>query len=164
MTTTDDTSTAWLTHEAYDRLKAELDQLAGPGRADIVRRIEAARAEGDLKENGGYHAAKEEQGKAEARIRQLTELLRDAHVGEAPADDGKVESGMLVGAMVAGDKETFLLGNREIAGDTDLDVFSERSPLGQAIMNLKVGDKTSYVAPNGKEIKVEILSAKPFES
>lgn len=163
MTTTNGTPVAWLTHEAYDRLKAELDQLSGPGRAEIVRRIEAARSEGDLKENGGYHAAKEEQGKAEARIRQLTELLRDANVGESPADDGVVEPGMLVVAKVAGEQETFVFGNREVAGDTDIDVFSERSPLGIAISGLKTGEQTSYRAPNGKDIKVEIISAKPFE-
>lgn len=54
---------SFLTQEAYDRLKGELEQLSGPGRTDIAKRIEAARDEGDLKENGGYHAAKEEQGK-----------------------------------------------------------------------------------------------------
>ena len=131
MSTTNSATAAWLTQEAFDRLKAELDHLSGPGRAEIVQKIEAARQEGDLKENGGYHAAKEEQGKIEARIRQLTALLRDAHVGESPADDGIVEPGMLVVAKIAGDEETFLLGSREIAGDSDLDVFSEKSPLGR---------------------------------
>lgn len=153
---------AWLTQESYDRLKAELDHLSGPGRTEIVARIEQARSEGDLKENGGYHAAKEEQGKAEARIRQLTELLRSAHVGEAPEDNGIVEPGMLVVANIAGDEETFLLGSREVAGDAQIDVYSEKSPLGAAIHGLVAGDKTSYVAPNGKEITVEIISAKPY--
>src|SRR5580765_6554043 len=88
--------TTWLTQEAYDRLKAELDHLAGPGRTEIAKRIEAARDEGDLRENGGYHAAKEEQGKQEARIRQLSQLLDGARVGEAPPDDGVVEPGMRV--------------------------------------------------------------------
>lgn len=154
--------TAWLTQEAFDRLNAELEELSGPGRVEVVKKIEQARSEGDLKENGGYHAAKEEQGKIEARIRQLAELLRDAHVGETPADDGIVEQGMLVVAKIAGEKTTFLLGSREVAGDTDLDVFSEKSPLGSAIHGHKVGDKLSYTAPNGKDIKVEIVSAKPY--
>jgi len=162
VSTTNSASAAWLTQEAFDRLKAELDHLSGAGRAEIVQKIEAARQEGDLKENGGYHAAKEEQGKIEARIRQLTVLLRDAHVGEAPADDGIVEPGMIVVARIAGDEETFLLGSREIAGDSDLDVFSEKSPLGAAILGHKEGETLSYVAPNGKDIKVEILSAKPY--
>jgi transcription elongation factor GreA len=153
---------AWLTQEAFNRLTAELEHLSGPGRAEIVKRIEQARSEGDLKENGGYHAAKDEQGKIEARIRQLTELLRDAHVGEAPADDGVVEPGMLVVARIAGDETTFLLGSREVAGDTDLDVFSEKSPLGAAIHGHKAGDSLSYTAPNGREISVDIISAKPY--
>ncbi|MEZ2372188.1 transcription elongation factor GreA [Arthrobacter sp. RCC_34] len=162
MSSTNSASAAWLTQEAYDRLKAELEHLSGPGRAEIVQKIEAARQEGDLKENGGYHAAKEEQGKIEARIRQLTVLLRDAQVGAAPADDGVVEPGMLVVAKIAGDEEKFLLGSREIAGSSDLDVFSEKSPLGSAIIGHKEGDTLSYTAPNGKEIPVEIISAKPF--
>ena len=152
----------WLTTEAFERRTAELEHLTGEGRSEIAKKIEAAREEGDLKENGGYHAAKEEQGKIEARIRQLTALLRDAHVGAAPADDGIVEPGMIVVARIAGDEETFLLGSREIAGDSDLDVFSEKSPLGAAILGHKEGDTLSYAAPNGKDIKVEILSAKPY--
>ena len=160
---TDTTSKApWLTREAYDRLKAELEQLSGPGRLEVARRIEAARDEGDLKENGGYHAAKEEQGKQEARIRQLEQLLRDAKVGEAPPDDGVVEPGMVVVANVGGSEMTFLLGNREVAEGTDIDVYSEKSPLGAAIVGKKAGDTTSYIAPNGKEIAVEVISAKPF--
>lgn len=152
----------WLTQEAYDRLKSELDQLSGPGRVEIAKRIEAAREEGDLRENGGYHAAKEEQGKQEARIRQLQSLLEKAKVGEAPADDGVVEAGMVVTARIAGDEERFLLGSREVAGGTDLDVYSPTSPLGAAINGKRVGDSTSYTAPNGREIPVEIVDAKPF--
>ncbi|MFD1847197.1 transcription elongation factor GreA [Arthrobacter flavus] len=153
---------AWLTQESYDRLKAELEHLSGPGRTEVVARIEQARSEGDLKENGGYHAAKEEQGKSEARIRQLTALLENAHVGEAPEDNGIVEPGMLVHARIAGDDATFLLGSREVAGDTDIDVYSEKSPLGAAIQGKKAGDKVTYTAPNGKDIEVEVLSAKPY--
>lgn len=115
-----------------------------------------------LKENGGYHAAKEEQGKIEARIRHLADLLRNSEVGAAPADDGVVEPGMLVVAKVAGDEETFVLGSREIAGETDLQVFSEKSPLGAAIHGMKAGQKGTYKAPSGKDIEVEIVSAKPF--
>ncbi|MHA7306262.1 transcription elongation factor GreA [Arthrobacter sp. TMN-49] len=152
---------AWLTQEAFDRLQGELAQLSGPGRAEIVSKIEQARQEGDLKENGGYHAAKDEQGKIEARIRQLSEMLRYARVGQAPADDGIVEQGMVVVATIAGDETTFLLGSREV-GAGDLDVFSERSALGEAIVGKKIGDKVTYIAPNGKSIDVEILSAKPY--
>lgn len=159
---------AWLTQEAYDRLKKELDHLSGPYRQEIVDRIEQARSEGDLKENGGYHAAREEQGKNEGRINQLTQLLDNAQVGEAPADDGVIEAGMVVTADIAGDEMTFLIGSREVAedltGGEDIEVFSERSPMGAAISGHKVGDELTYRAPNGKDIKVKVLDAKPFNN
>jgi transcription elongation factor GreA len=155
---------SYLTQEAFDRLKAELDQMSGEGRTEIAKKIEAARDEGDLKENGGYHAAKEEQGKMEARIRQLTQLLENATVGAKPADDGIVEPGMVVTVDMFGDDVTFLLGSREIAGDGDLDVYSEKSPLGAAINGKTVGAKASYKAPNGKVIQVSVTSAKPYSA
>ena len=152
----------WLTQEAYDRLNEELAFLTGPGREEIAKRIEAAREEGDLKENGGYHAAKDEQGRQEARIRTLTELLRNAQVGEAPASDGTVGPGTVVTAVVAGEETTFLLGSREIAGDSELDVYSDKSPLGLAITGLSVGDSTEYTAPNGRSIAVSIVAVERY--
>src|SRR3954449_13245419 len=119
----------WLTQDAHDKLQAELENLKGPVRDEIVARISAARDEGDLKENGGYHAAREEQGKTEARIRQLEDMLRKARVGETPADDGVVEPGMVVTIRFAGDsdQERFLLGAREMASGSDLQVYSPQS-------------------------------------
>ena len=157
-----DASVSWLTQDAYDRLAGELSTLSTTGREEIVKRIEAAREEGDLKENGGYHAAKDEQGKIEARIRQLTELLKHAEVGEAPESHGVVEPGTVITAKIAGDESVFLIGNREIAGDSELDVYSEQSPLGAAILGLKVGDATSYTAPNGREIAVEVTNVETW--
>lgn len=155
----------YLTQEAFDRLQTELRELSGPGRVEIAKRIEAAREEGDLKENGGYHAAKEEQGKMEARIRQLTQILQNSSVGEAPPDDGVVEPGMVVTVTLFGDEETFLLGSREIAdGDESLDVYSEQSPMGKAINGQKVGGTHTYLAPTGKTIEVKILKAKPYSA
>lgn len=151
----------WLTQEAYDRLKAELAHLENVGRKQIADRIAAARDEGDLKENGGYHAAREEQAKQEARIRELQAKLRNVQIG-TPPDDGVVEPGMVVTADVAGDEMVFLLGSREIAGSADIDVFSPTSPLGAAILGHKVGDSVSYEAPNGRQIPVEIRQARPF--
>ena len=159
-------SAAWLTQEACVRLQAELEEREGPKRQEIVDRIEAAREEGDLRENGGYHAAKEEQGKNEGRIQQLKYLLENSEVGQKPADDGVVEPGMRVEAEIAGKKITFLLGSREVAdtlvGDDDLQVYSEKSPMGQAIMGHKVGDELTYQAPNGKDIPLKVLAAKPY--
>ena len=161
MTDTTDNVT-WLTQEAHDRLKEELDFLAGEGRTEMARRIEAAREEGDLRENGGYHAAKEEQGKREARIRQLQQLLENAQVGEAPkAPSGVVAPGTIVTAKVAGDTMRFLLGSREVAGD-GIEVYSEKSPLGEAINGRHIGDTTSYEAPNGAHIEVEIVDTEPY--
>lgn len=155
------TNQSYLTQAAHDRLKAELEELSGPGRTEIAKRIEAAREEGDLRENGGYHAAKEEQGKMEARIRQLTQLLENAIIGETPADDGVVEPGMVVTVEMFGDEERFLLGSREIT-DSSMHVFSEKSPIGAAVNGHTVGDTVSYEAPNGKQVEVRILGATPY--
>ena len=154
--------TTWLTQEAYDRLSAELEEAKGPRRADIVAKIEAARDEGDLKENGGYHAAKDEQGKLEARIRQLTQLLRDAKVGEAPTSAGVAGPGMVVEVVYEGDDEPerFLIGSRE--DKADIPVYSANSPLGLALTGSEVGEKVTYTLPNGSSMTVELLSAEPY--
>ena len=157
----------WVTQEAYERLQEELDHLRGEVRSGITSKIAQAREEGDLSENGGYHAAREEQGKNEARIRQLEDRLRRAQIGEKPADDGFVEAGMKVTIRFAGDSdtETFLLGSRELLSldsAVDLDIYSPTSPLGAAISGKSVGDKASYETPTGKTITVEIVDAVPF--
>ena len=152
----------WLTQEAADRLAAELAQLEGPLRAEIIKKIETARAEGDLKENGGYHAAREEQGKIEGRIRQLKHMLEHAHIGTPPAgESGVVGLGMLVTVDIAGDELKFLLGSREISSG-DVDVYSEKSPLGAAVLGAKIGQTVNYTAPNGKQIKVAVLEAQLY--
>ncbi|WP_028648940.1 transcription elongation factor GreA [Nocardiopsis sp. CNT312] len=163
MTQTRDDNVTWLTQEAYDRLKEELGRLTGRGRIEIAEKIEAAREEGDLRENGGYHAAKEEQGKMEARILQLTEILRTARVGEAPRTEGVVGPGMTVTVRFDGDDEevTFLLASREESG-SPIDVYSPKSPLGSSINGKNVGDSVSYKLPNGKSLAVEIIDAVPY--
>jgi transcription elongation factor GreA len=156
------TPQTWLTQEAADRLRGELAHLESDGRKEITAKIEAARAEGDLKENGGYHAARDEQGKMEARIRQIKQMLENAHIGRPPASaDGKVGAGMVVTAAIAGDEMKFLLGSREIASG-DLDVYSEKSPLGAAVLGAEIGSTVSYTAPNGREISVAVLEAQNF--
>jgi len=156
------TTQTWLTQEAADRLRAELAHLESDGRVEIIKKIEAARAEGDLKENGGYHAAREEQGKMEARIRQLKHMLEHAHIGTPPVgESGVVGPGMIITIDMAGDAMKFLLGSREIAS-ADMDVYSEKSPLGAALLGAKVGDTVTYKAPNGKEIKVAIMEAQIY--
>lgn len=167
MTQPTEQGTIWVTQEAYDRLHQELDHLRGDVRADITAKIASAREEGDLKENGGYHAAREEQGKTEARIRQLEDMMNRAEIGEKRADNGIVESGMIITIKFKGDPETseFLLGSRDLlARDSAIDhtVYSPESPLGSAILGKSRGDSASYEAPNGKTVTVEIVDAKPF--
>ncbi len=157
----------WLTREAYDRLAAELEHLKGPARVEISKRIADAREEGDLRENGGYHAAREEQSKTEARILQLEDMLDRARVGETPANTGVVEAGMLVTVRFEGDEETetFLLGAREVLAlddSVEMSVYSPQSPLGSAILGKEPGDTVSFTAPNRRQVSVEILDAKPF--
>ena len=155
-------SKSWLTQEAADRLSAELANLETTGRSEIIKKIEAARSEGDLKENGGYHAAREEQGKIEARIRQLKHMLENAEIGTAPNNaDGLISPGMRVTVEIMGDEMEFLLGSREISSG-ELDVYSEKSPLGAAVMGAKIGDTKTYNAPNGKTISVKILRAEVY--
>lgn len=156
----------WLTPETHQRLTDELADRSGPRRTEITARIEAARAEGDLKENGGYHAAKEDQGKNEARIRQLRHLLDHAQVGFPPAEDnGRVGHGMVVTIRFSdGDVETFLLGSREEAPHSSVDVYSPTSPLGQAVIGRQVGDAVTYSLPNGKSMSVEIIDSRAYQS
>ena len=157
--------TIWLTQEAYDKLQGELDHLSGPGRAEVSAKIARARDEGDLRENGGYHAAREEQGKAEGRIRQLTDLLRKAHVGAAPTTATHAALGTVITIAFDGDEddtEKFLLGSREIAGTTDLTVYSPESALGAAIIGAAPDETVTYTAPNGKAISVKVLAVEPF--
>ena len=131
----------------------------------IAAEINARREEGDLKENGGYHAAREEQGKQEGRIRYLQELLRTAQVGEAPNAD-KVAPGTVVTIYFDDDQsdtETFLLGSREMASTTDLMVYSPESALGTSILGASAGQTVTYTAPSGADIKVTVVEFRPFE-
>lgn len=155
----------WLTQEAYNKLKDELEYLTGPARTEIAAKIAAAREEGDLRENGGYHAAKEEQGKQELRVRQLTQLLETAKVGEAPAANGAVAPGMVVTIAFDGDEDdtlTFLLASREYAS-SDIETYSPQSPLGSGVTGKKVGEDAEYELPNGKLASVKILKAEPYQ-
>ena len=164
MSETAPSNAVWLTQAKYDDLLAELEELRGPGRAELVKRVSDARDEGDLKENAGYHAAREELGKIDGRVAQLADMLERAQVGETPADNGVVEPGMLVTVLLGGEEQKFLLGAREMAGaDSEIDVFSPQSPLGQAIEGASKGDTVDYEAPNGKTFKVEIVDAVPFQ-
>ena len=154
----------WLTQEAYDRLVAELADREGPTREQIKNRIAAAREEGDLKENGGYHAAREEQGKNEARVRQLKHLLEHSQIGAPESEHDEVAPGKVITVRFPAwdEEETFLLGSREEAAHASIEVYSPTSPLGAAVLGQRVGDTASYTLANGKEMTVEILKVEAY--
>jgi transcription elongation factor GreA len=160
--TMNEVAPTWLTQDAYDALAAELEQLMTVGRTEIAKKIQDAREEGDLKENGGYHAAKDEQGRIEARINRLENILASSVVGEAPQTHGVVEQGVIVKVLLNDNENEFLLGSAEMAEVTDLTVYSPDSPIGNAIIGKKIGDEVSYTAPNGRAIKVEIVDVRHF--
>jgi len=156
----------WLTREAFDALTAELEHLKTVGRPAISAKIAAARSEGDLSENGGYHAAREEQGLIEGRITQLEVMLRDAQVGDSDTASGKAGVGSKVTVRYdADDTETFLLGSREMLGvsDIELPVYSPQSRLGEAVLGHHAGDEVEYTAPNGRTIHVDIADVEVFQ-
>ncbi|SDE17203.1 transcription elongation factor GreA [Rhodococcus tukisamuensis] len=162
-----ETQVTWLTQDSHDRLKSELDQLIA-NRPVIAAEINERREEGDLKENGGYHAAREEQGQQEARIRQLQDLLNNAKVGEAPTQSGVALPGSVVKVYYDGDDtdtETFLIATREEGvRNNELEVYSPNSPLGAALLNATVGDTREYTLPNNKTMKVTLVSAEPYHA
>jgi len=161
--TVTDTQATWLTQEAFDRLKSELDELIA-NRPVIAAEINARREEGDLKENGGYHAAREEQGQQEARIRQLQELLRTAQVGTSPTSMDEAAPGTVLTIKYSDDEDTekVLLGSREEGSHGDLQVISPNSPLGAALIGAKPGDTRSYQLPDGGNMEVSLVTVEPF--
>ncbi|BBF99841.1 MULTISPECIES: transcription elongation factor GreA [Pseudonocardia] len=158
-----DTQATWLTQEAFDRLKSELDGLIA-NRPVIAAEINARREEGDLKENGGYHAAREEQGQQEARIRQLQELLRTAQVGTTPSSADEAAPGTVLTIKYEDDEDTekVLLGSREEGSHGDLQVISPNSPLGAALLGAKPGDTREYQLPDGGNMTVTLVDIEAF--
>lgn len=152
-----------LTQHQFDALTAELGQIETVGMKEIARTIETAREEGDLRENGGYHAAKEQQGKMAARMRHIRHLLLNAQVAVPVADDGVVHPGAVVTvAFDEGEKQRFLLGNRQGAGGLGIEVLSVDSAMGAALLEHRVGDEVSYTTPRGRTLSVTVVEVTPF--
>jgi len=147
-----------LSQAAYDRIKAEHDDLATRGKIDIARKIEAARELGDRSENGDYHAAKEEQGKMAGRINHLANLLENGVIVDSAATD-EVQPGVVIGLRYEGDTdvERYLLGSIEERVD-DVEVISPGSALGVALVGAKVGASVEYETPTGAKLTVEIVT------
>ncbi len=146
-----------LSQTAYDRLRQELDDLTTRGRVDIAQTIERARELGDLSENADYHAAKDDQGRMEARIRQIRSLLDNAVIVDQSEGSGTVANGSIVSLRYEGDDdvERFLIGSIEERPD-DVPVISSASPLGQVLLGRAAGDWVEYEAPGGT-LKVQIV-------
>ena len=149
--------TQHLSRAAFERLQQELQELTTRGRVEIARKIETARELGDLSENGDYHAAKEEQGKMEGRIRHLEALVKNAEIVEG-GDSDSVTTGSVVEIRYEGDDDTerYLIGSIEERRD-DLEVISPGSPLGKALLGCSVGDVVDFEAP-ARTLKVEIVA------
>jgi len=154
-----DTKVTWLTQEAYDRLSTELTERIEVTRPKITKLIELAREEGDLRENGGYHAAKEDQGRNEARIRELKYLIDHAKVGRPDdAPKGAVTHGSTVTIeFPGGDSEKMFVASREEKAHTDLEICSPDSPLGRALMGKTAPATVSYELPNGRSMEVKLV-------
>lgn len=147
-----------LTQQAYDRLKDELAHLEGDARKKVIDSIATARSHGDLSENAEYHAAKEQQGMQEARVRQIREMLENAEIIEA-TDDGVVKPGALITIRIGDDDaETYLLGSREEKG-AEHDILTPESPMGQALIGHSAGETVVAQIPSG-ELKVEIIEVR----
>ncbi len=154
----------WLTQTAVDRLEEELKERTGPLRNEITEKIAAAREEGDLKENGGYHAAKDEQGKNEARIRELQHILSVACVKKLPEHNTDIVAhGSVVTVEFSdGMSEVFLLGSREELATASINVVSTDAPLGAAVLHSSIGSDVSYMVPSGKTLTVKIIDVRPY--
>ncbi len=151
--------TVHLSRAAYERLKAEHDDLVTRGRIDIARKIETARELGDLSENGDYHAAKEEQGKMQGRIVHLASLLENAEIVEGVEHADEVAAGTTVSIRYEGDDdvERYLLGSIEERVE-GVEVMSPKSPLGTALIGHKPGDVVEYTTPTGATLKVQLVA------
>lgn len=162
-----ETQKQYITPEMKAKLENELQALID-NRPAIAAEINERREEGDLKENAGYDAAREQQDQEEARIKQISEILANTTTERSGVVDGVAQVGSVVHVYYNGDendKETFLIGTRAAStGNKDLETYSESSPLGSAVVGAAEGDTRTYTAPNGREISVTIVSAEPYDS
>jgi transcription elongation factor GreA len=148
-----------ITQETLDKLREEYHHLTTVGRTDIARVIESARLLGDLSENGDYHAAKDEQGKMESRIRQIDSVIRNHEIIARDENADVAQDASIVQIVYEGDAEDdyqeFFLGSIEEKPEGVL-VASPTSPLGSALLGRSVGDLVEYEAPSGV-LRVKIV-------
>jgi transcription elongation factor GreA len=147
-----------ITPEGQQRLRAELDQLKNVKRQEIIDDISEARAHGDLKENAEYHAAREEQGLNEARIRELEDVLGTSQVVEYKQMG--VEDRVMFGSTVTiKDIETDEIKKYQIVGDAEADIehntISFTTPMAHALLKKELGEFIEVHTPGGdKEFEI----------
>ncbi|OGZ72630.1 MAG: hypothetical protein A2908_04520 [Candidatus Staskawiczbacteria bacterium RIFCSPLOWO2_01_FULL_38_12b] len=147
----------YLTREGLQKLKNELHELKTVKIPENIKLIKYAAAEGDLKENAGYHDARERKTWLLRRIEELENAINDAVIYEKK-DSDKVQNGSIVKILMDGKKETY-----EIVAPTEADILknkmSYQSPLGQQLINRKAGEEFNYEIKD-KKMKVKVLSIK----
>jgi transcription elongation factor GreA len=151
-----------LTSEVYKSIESELERLLNSERPQIVQRLAAARAEGDLKENGGYQAARSSLRMLDTRIKVLKSKLANAEIKEV-TNENKVQIGQKVTVELDGETTEFVLGDRVFQTATKFPVFGPDSPLGKAILNRKVGTTVFYIAPSSKKVQVKIVKIQAID-
>ena len=147
----------YLTSEGAARLEAELEELKGPKRNEIAKRLRSAIQMGDLSENADYHKAKEDQGFMEGRIQELEHILKNARI----IDDSNVQTDTVqVGSTVTVQEADYPAETYYLVGATEADPrngkISNESPIGQALIGKHLGDEVTAITPGG-EIKLKIL-------
>lgn len=147
------TESVYLTAEGAADLKRELDELLNVKRPDLARKLKAAVAEGDLKENADYHDAKEQQAFLEGRIQYLENILRSAQIIENDGSTDEVRLGSEVTIVEEGsdDEEIYLIVGAAEANPRDGKI-SHESPIGAALLGHKKGDKVRTKTPGGEMI------------
>lgn len=139
----------YLTQEGWDKIKKELDFLINVKRKEVSEKIRHTASQGDLKENAGYHMAKEEQGFLEGKIKELSQIVAQAKIIKEN-DSGKVQIGSWVTIELSGEKEKF-----QIVGPEEADIsqgrISFKSPLGEALLDKTKGEKIIIQTPTGKK-------------
>jgi transcription elongation factor GreA len=147
----------YLTPEGAEKLRIELEQLKGPGRIELAKRLRSAIQMGDLSENADYHKAKEDQGFMEGRIQELERLLKNAIIIDTsggPSDTVQVGSRVTVQEGSEPEETFFLVGATEASPRAGK--ISNESPIGKVLLGKHVGEEVTAVTPGG-EFKLKIL-------
>lgn len=147
----------YISREGLNQMIEELDQLKNVERLEVIERIKVARSFGDLSENSEYDAARDDQGKTEARIAELEYKISNAVVFRQTSSS-RVKVGSKVTFLDIGNKQKYtyqIVGPDEI--DPENGLISNNSPLGESLFGKEIGEEPEFFLPNGKLRKVKVL-------